>query len=388
MSLNIDSNGMTIDNLTTIINDLTKQFKAIYGDDILVDSNTPDGQRIGIHAIMIYHMQQILLDTYNSFDIDLASGVNLERLLKIIGILRRPSVKSEWKITITSTEDFTLPSLFTIQDSLNQKWELDKDWDLKKGDNIVSFKSQNAGVIQGLKGDKLEPLTIFLQITKLTATENAVEGIIEESDVSLKNRFRKSKGINSYSTIGTIYAKLNNVPNVRDVKIYENTKDTTVDGIPSHTYWIVIQGGDDKVIGELIAKNKTGGTGLKGDVIVNYIETLKRKDGTTYTVTIETKFDRPIVKELHISFNYKSINSNIELDINKVIDNIMSYDFKIGEAIVASKFYQLGYLNQDNLILENLKISKDGTNFVNDKIDVERQELYHLIKTNIKANKI
>ena len=300
MSLNIDSNGMTIDNLTTIINDLTKQFKAIYGDDILVDSNTPDGQRIGIHAIMIYHMQQILLDTYNSFDIDLASGVNLERLLKIIGILRRPSVKSEWKITITSTEDFTLPSLFTIQDSLNQKWELDKDWDLKKGDNIVSFKSQNAGVIQGLKGDKLEPLTIFLQITKLTATENAVEGIIEESDVSLKNRFRKSKGINSYSTIGTIYAKLNNVPNVRDVKIYENTKDTTVDGIPSHTYWIVIQGGDDKVIGELIAKNKTGGTGLKGDVIVNYIETLKRKDGTTYTVTIETKFDRPIVKELHI----------------------------------------------------------------------------------------
>ena len=46
----IDQNGLTIDSLQEIITFLEDGYREIYGNDIILDSNTPDGQLINIQA--------------------------------------------------------------------------------------------------------------------------------------------------------------------------------------------------------------------------------------------------------------------------------------------------------------------------------------------------
>ena len=50
MTDSIGSTGITINTLPTLVNDLTSNFQSIYGSDINVNSNSPDGQIINIFS--------------------------------------------------------------------------------------------------------------------------------------------------------------------------------------------------------------------------------------------------------------------------------------------------------------------------------------------------
>ena len=52
----LDANGLTIDSLEEIITALEDGYKVIYGNDINVASNTPDGQQINISAQNIFDL--------------------------------------------------------------------------------------------------------------------------------------------------------------------------------------------------------------------------------------------------------------------------------------------------------------------------------------------
>mgnify|MGYP006971745306 FL=1 len=77
----INENGIQLDSFSTIFDDLVVGFKAIYGEDINLDQNTPDGQQIGIYANTTYDLQSLIARIYNSFDPDFAEGHELDKVL-------------------------------------------------------------------------------------------------------------------------------------------------------------------------------------------------------------------------------------------------------------------------------------------------------------------
>lgn len=386
----INSTGIHIQTFEEIFKELVDNFKLIYGDDIIVDQNSPDGQRIGIFAKAILDSQTAILKLYNDQDIDLAEGIALDRLIKLLTLNRRPATKSQWELIVKCSDATTLDTNYTIEDSLKQQWKPNKNYSLKKGDNNVVFEAVEYGNIQGVINSVITPLTIVLEVQSITAVKNAIAGVEEESDFALRERDKKSTGINATSTIGALEASLANLPNVKNVRVHENfTSATDSLGVDAHSFWIVVDGGDSKDIARVIAQKKTGGTGMKGDIEGVYVESLKRPDNSVYTITHRVKYDKPSYKELFLKFDYKKINPVLDIDIDLVKTNLMSYIFRIGEDIIASRFYQLGYLNQTNLILENIQISKaKDSGFVTDKIAVVFNELYSLPKANIVGNLI
>ena len=118
MKPEIDANGVQIQTFEEIFNELVVQYQAIYGNDINVDIDSPDGQRIAIEAKAQLDLQTYGAIVYNEMDPDLADGLSLERLVKLSGIERRPASKSQADVDIVASQAVTLPIGYKVEDHI------------------------------------------------------------------------------------------------------------------------------------------------------------------------------------------------------------------------------------------------------------------------------
>lgn len=365
--MTINKNGLLIDEFSTIYNRLADKFKLIYGQDINLEQNSPDGQLLGIITNEIYDLQTLILHIYNSFDPDLAQGVELNKLLKLIAQTRRASTKSIVDITIVANANVTLPSDYTIIDENKNEWVINAETTLIAGTNIVSFNAVNFGAIEASANTINDVVTVFPEIISVNNALPAEVGRDEESDVLLRKRRNNLLSVNSNSTIAGIYSKLFLLDTVTDAVIYENATDTydALKDLNAHTLWCIIDGGSIDEITKIIATDKTIGTDLKGTVSNNYLEIFLKADGTTRALTHIIKFDRPTEIPLYIKLTVskKIITDIIDMDAikNKLIEKLYS----INEKATATELYAYVYSAGNTFIASNLEVSKDNITFGN-----------------------
>ena len=104
--------GIEIQTFEEIYDELVDGYKTIYGSDIDLDENSPDGQRVAIEAQARLDLQSFGAALYNQLDPDFAIGTALNRLIKLSGISRNPSVRSSVSVTLTTDRILTLPINF------------------------------------------------------------------------------------------------------------------------------------------------------------------------------------------------------------------------------------------------------------------------------------
>lgn len=365
--MTINENGLLIDEFSTIYNRLADKFKLIYGQDINLEQNSPDGQLLGIITNEIYDLQTLILHIYNSFDPDLAQGVELNKLLKLIAQTRRASTKSIVDITIVANANVTLPADYTIIDENKNEWVINAETTLIAGTNIVSFNAVNFGAIEASANTINDVVTVFPEITSVNNALPAEVGRDEESDVLLRKRRNNLLSVNSNSTIAGIYSKLFLLDTVTDAVIYENATDTydALKDLNAHTLWCIIDGGSIDEITKIIATDKTIGTDLKGTVSNNYVEIFLKADGTTRALTHIVKFDRPTEIPLYIKLTVskKIITDIIDMDAikNKLVEKLYS----INEKATATELYAYVYSAGNTFIASALEVSKDNITFGN-----------------------
>ena len=365
--MTINENGLLIDEFSTIYNRLADKFKLIYGQDINLEQNSPDGQLLGIITNEIYDLQTLILHIYNSFDPDLAQGVELNKLLKLIAQTRRASTKSIVDITIVANANVTLPADYTIIDENKNEWVINAETTLISGTNIISFNAVNFGAIEASANTINDVVTVFPEITSVNNPLPAEIGRDEESDVLLRKRRNNLLSVNSNSTIAGLYSKLFLLDTVTDAVIYENATDTydVLKDLNAHTLWCIIDGGSIDEITKIIATDKTIGTDLKGTISNNYVEIFLKADGTTRTLTHTVKFDRPTEIPLYIKLTVskKIITDIIDMDAikNKLIEKLYS----INEKATATELYAYVYSAGNTFIASNLEVSKDNITFGN-----------------------
>ena len=365
--MTINENGLLIDEFSTIYNRLADKFKLIYGQDINLEQNSPDGQLLGIITNEIYDLQTLILHIYNSFDPDLAQGVELNKLLKLIAQTRRASTKSIVDITIVANANVTLPADYTIIDENKNEWVINAETTLISGTNIISFNAVNFGAIEASANTINDVVTVFPEITSVNNALPAEVGRDEESDVLLRKRRNNLLSVNSNSTIAGLYSKLFLLDTVTDAVIYENATDTydALKDLNAHTLWCIIDGGSIDEITKIIATDKTIGTDLKGTVSNNYVEIFLKADGTTRALTHIVKFDRPTEIPLYIKLTVskKIITDIIDMDAikNKLVEKLYS----INEKATATELYAYVYSAGNTFIASNLEVSKNNITFGN-----------------------
>ena len=386
----IDANGFKAESFTEILTRLSNGLKNIYGQDINLDQDSPDGQQLGIQANIISDFQDLALYIYNSMDPDLADGANFDKLLKLLARTRLPSSRSTVDIEMVLNKTVSIPASYTIKDLNNQNWIIGTAQTLDAGTHLVSFYSEDWGNITAEPNTINEQVTILTEVVNINNPESAISGRDEESIVQVRERRNKILEINASSTIGSIIGKILDLNGVIDAVPYENMTKIydPVRDIQPNSYWIVVKGGDIAQISEIIAKDKTGGTGLKGQVETVYIEKFVRKDGSVREFYHDVKFDRPTEVSIHIKFKVSRKISTQSIDIEHIKDTLANKEFYIAQNITVTELYSTIYSAATNYIATDLEVSKDGVVWDSVFLQAGYDEEFIIEKSNIEIEEL
>lgn len=386
----IDANGFKAESFTEILTRLSNGLKNIYGQDINLDQDSPDGQQLGIQANIISDFQDLALYIYNSMDPDLADGANFDKLLKLLARTRLPSSRSTVDIEMVLNKTVSIPASYTIKDLNNQNWIIGTAQTLDAGTHLVSFYSEDWGNITAEPNTINEQVTILTEVVSINNPESAISGRDEESIVQVRERRNKILEINASSTIGSIIGKILDLNGVVDAVPYENMTKIydPVRDIQPNSYWIVVKGGDIAQISEIIAKDKTGGTGLKGKVETVYIEKFVRKDGSVREFYHDVKFDRPTEVSIHIKFKVSRKVSTQSIDIEHIKDTLANKEFYIAQNITVTELYSTIYSAATNYIATDLEVSKDGVVWDSVFLQAGYDEEFIIEKSNIEIEEL
>lgn len=269
MAITFDSTGVTISTFQENYDALASGYYSIYGNDISLEPESPDGQRVGIEARVITDFEEFVLNFYNSIDPNNAAGDMLERLARLsAGITRRPSTSSQADLDVTTDRSVVIPEGYTVEDQDGQVWVTRESYELGVGTSTITVYSEQFGEITSPAGSISTPTSTVLGVQSVSNPDDAVVGVDEESDQQLRNRLLVSKAARSTTGIGAIFNSLASNPQVTDLAVYENPTNEFDPqlSLEAHSIWVVVQGGSVADIAESIAKSKDSGAGMKGDV--------------------------------------------------------------------------------------------------------------------------
>ena len=321
----LDENGLQIANLNDVITDLEATWKSIYGDDINLDSNTPDGQLLNIIAQMRIDNSEICASVYNSFDLTKATGSVLDIRVAYIGIVRTAGTYTEIPVEVTVDRVTTLQGLdtnynnpdmssadaFTVSDGNNQAY-LSTSIILSVGTTTCYFRAANIGNVSFTTNTVTTQVSPVVGVIAVNNSLGAInQGSNEETDSELRLRAQRSYGINSSGYLNGLEAKLLALTGVTEAKAYENyTGLTDSNGIPPHSIWCIVEGGSNTDVANAIYKSKCPGTGMKGSISYDVTAT----NGTIFTA----EWDTTVAEALYIRFDLKATQSGVVFDLTSI----------------------------------------------------------------------
>ena len=367
----IDATGITIQSFDEIFAELVAGYKTIYGADINLSQESPDGQRVAIEAKGRHDMQAFGLAIANNFDPDFARGLFQAKIAKLSGIFPRPATKSFWDLQVTTTKALSLPTSYQIEDDLGQLWGLPGAVSLPLGVSTITFSASEFGAVVGLIGAVFTPVTVVLGIVGFAAGIGSSDGVDAETDEAFAQRRNLSLENPGFSTTGSLNARLLNIPGVTDALVYENASSEydAVNELGKNSIWAVVEGGTvDDIMQELLVR-KTAGTGIKGSIESVIDETLIRPDGSTFTKPQIRRFDRPVLRAVHVSVTATRKNALVAIDVARIKQKIAGFTFRIGEPLQAGFLYAPAYTAGDTFILTALLISGDGATFSDGRLE-------------------
>lgn len=331
----ISINGLVTQTLEEIKNDLIAQFKSIYGEDINIEQNSPDGQWINILAQQKKDTLDLVTQIYNNLDVDRAIGIPQQILYKLNGLTIKSFTYSYCYVNVTVTEPVTLQGLddnidnadgvgYTVTDTNGNRWILAETQNLSNaGTYLLNFRAADLGRVVSLPNTITVMETILKGVSGVNnPAGNYIIGETGESDSEFRTRRNKTMAVASQGFDESIQSQLLNLDNVTQARVYDNRTGATVDNIPAHTVWVIVEGGESEEIGRIIYNNIPPGIPMKGSQTVNVV----KSNGDIATVN----YDLPNAVDIYIKANIKN-NSDSPLDETYIKQQLSDNKFEIGQ---------------------------------------------------------
>lgn len=359
MANQITQYGIEIATVTEIVNNIINGtqtvdgLKAIFGTDVNFDQDSPDAQLVNIYAQAERDALELAVSIFNSFDPDQATGDTLDARVLYNGVYRKAGEPTQISVYVTFTQLTTLKGIsddlignrdgvFSIADDNGNIYYLQNTYTpAATGTYSLDFVSSIEGDIYVKTDSIFTIVTPEKGITKAVYANSRVKGFTEETDEALRIRREKAVGVGMLGSVEVLQASLRQLPNVKEAVVFENhTSNTDLDGIPPHSVWIIVRGGDEKTIASCIYLRLNAGCGMYGSKLI-YVTTIDSRQfpiifdkaeeenvSVKFTVTAENYTD-PFNEDLIIDHVIENYNLAIwqpvtSTDLDKVLDNYSS----------------------------------------------------------------
>lgn len=315
------------------------QFRAIYGADVYLESDSQDGQLLAIQAKADFDTAALGAATYASFSPTTAQGVGLSRNVKINGISRQAPSFSTVPLDIVGTAG-TVITNGVVTDAVGLKWNLPALVTIPFSGTIqVTGTAATAGAITAASNTIQTIFTPTLGWQTVNNPTAANIGAPVESDAALRIRQTQSVADPSLTVFDGTMGGVENIPGVTKSRGYENdTAVTDVNGIPSHSIEVVVQGGNDTAIANEIALHKTPGTGTAGSTVVLVTD--------AHGMPLNIRFQRPILATIAMQITVQTFpgySSDYTTAIKQALADAINA-LLIGDDVLYTKLFLASYL--------------------------------------------
>lgn len=256
----IDQYGLTLPVLDDIYNWMKDAYRTIYGADIYIEPDSQDGQLIGIMTKAFHDYVSVIDAVYQAFSPSTAQGVGLSRVVKINGIRRHVSTRSQVDLRIVGRPGTVILN-GGVTDVLGNVWILPVSVVIPpSAELIVRAICDTDGAIEAAAHTVSTIKNAIKGWQTADNPEPAIVGMPVEIDSQLRVRQSLSTEIPSRSLLEGMIGAVAAVPGVFRFRGYENESFGINEyGMPAHSFVMVVDGGDPAVIAEVIRLKKAPG---------------------------------------------------------------------------------------------------------------------------------
>lgn len=401
MADTLDTNGLVVKTSTEIQTELETAYKAIYGDDIVLDSNSADGQLIGILTQFNTDIREMITETYNTFNPDMCRGTIQDVRFKLNGIERQGGTFTIVDIDVINDRTLTLQGLdadyndvnataFGVQDNAGNQYYLIDTVTITAGTHSLPFRSATLGANIPTVGTLTSMVTVVQGVTSVNnASAPTTVGVNQETDEAFALRREKSYEFRSQNSNDAMLAQLYALDGVSQAFVYGHDYENypsgnDADGIPLHYIWVIVEGGANSDIGTVIYAN-IGGAGTVGAVDVD----VPTSSGQVYV----SKFDRVESSDLHIKFQIQPTVTGFIFDdasIKTYISENLTYNaFEYAETSkVTAMCLEAINANGGGGVPVNVEISSNGSTWVDYLTVATKKNKFVVSTTNITITEV
>jgi len=312
-----------------VIENLSRDFRRIYGENIELEPNTPDGQVVGICSQMTSDHNEMIRTLFASLFPSQAEGVFLDYNLDLIGVRRISGRAASVNLNIEFEGERDIAQgtfIVRIQgvDFLNET-------DIKT-EGEYAFTAMESGSMQFSDADTVSISTSVAGVSA-TFVSTSATGADYESDTDFRQRWIDLVDTRDRSA-PHIEGVLKQIEGVEDARVYETDSEPFA-GIPANSIYAVLKPGyfdKDKILDALI-RMKTPGI---RSFFTSQDPEQSKVFGNGGNITVG--FDlAEYVKLENFSFRYGSkARTSSEIGADVIFELLKTMRFRIGESVFAS----------------------------------------------------
>jgi len=381
--------GFVRKRLDEILNDKNSAVQAIFGPDINLTPQSPDGQINGTLSESDAALWELAQACYDAFNPDAAVGNILSNLVQLNGITRLPATPSIVELSLTGTDSTVIPQGSIVSTASGIQYSTDSEVTIS-GATLVNASAVIPGATISLAGTITEIDTPVAGWSTVTNPLDAVIGQDEETDSELRIRRQQSVAFPSQSLLESIFSAIANLEGVDSVIVLEN--DTNVvdsNGQDPHSIQAIVQGGDSSEIAEAIFNEKATGITTVGSTTVAVLDVMG--------IPHDINFQRPVEVDIYVIVNLTT-NSNYPGNgddlIKQAIVDFANGDlvgcaaengFSVGDDVIHSLLYT-PINTVPGLTVDSLFIDITPSPSSTADIAIDFNELANFLSTNITVN--
>lgn len=390
MSSGLDATGFTRKRLDEIIADTTAGFTSVFGDNLNVSPESPDGQIIGTVSGSQSDLWELGEAAYNAWVPSTSTGNALSNLVEINGITRQAASASTVTLRLTGINGTNVPagSLASTDDG-SVTFSTDALAVIPVAGFIdVAATATVTGPSPAVAGTVTIIDTPVTGWASVTNPADAVLGTDEETDTELRRRRELSVTKQAKGILETILAEVLAVPNVEEGFIFENSTTVTdpVTGTPANSFQVVVLGGTDAAIAQAIFDEKPIGIQAFGTTTIAVIDS----QGISHDIS----FTRPTTIPIYVTVDTDTFTNFPADGADQIKQNIVDYangilvqgrGFGVADDIIQTELY-----TPANQVIGHsptaIKIGTAPSPTLEDDITINFDEVSNFVIANIVVN--
>ena len=296
MAFGLSDTGFLIKRLEAILADKNTAVTDVFGPDINLTPQSPDGQINGTLAESDADLWELAGAVANMYNPSAATGNSLSALVQINGITRAAATSSSVSLDLTGTNTTLIPSGSLVSTASGIQYATDADATIAGGVAVVGGTAVIPAATISLTGTITTIVNPIAGWATVNNPTDAVIGTDEETDAALRIRRAQSVAFASQSLFESLFSAVAQLDGVIQTVVLENdTNATDGNGQPAHSVQVLVDGGDDDEIGEAIFNEKCVGITTVGSTTIAVIDNI----GGSHDIN----FQRPTIVPIYVIVN-------------------------------------------------------------------------------------